>query len=154
MPGKQTAPLLDLRAQQHVARIRIDARIDRGDGRAERAIRIRIHMQRHFQPRPQTRRVTRGHGEVDLEIAVILQRRDHRAGRCIVADVDPADADRACEWRLDRLVGEPCLGLRELRTRALEIGARSIELRLRNALALDELGIALEQELRELQRRG
>ena len=54
--------------------------------------------------------------------------------------------------RLDTLVGDPCFGLGELRARAFEIGAAAVELGLRNRMPFDQRPIALEQQLRQLQR--
>ena len=95
-------------------------------------------------------RESRWHGEVDLQCGSVLERRDDRSRRQIVAQLDAADPQHAAERRVDAFVLQARFCFRELRACTFEIGLRTIVLRLGNRLLLDQLAIPFEQDLGQL----
>ena len=107
MPGRRrTVPVVDQRADRDRTRGRIDARVDARDLAAERRARIRGAARLDGQARLECREEDFGDGEVELDDAQIVERRDHGPRIDEAAEADVAQADAAGERRRDDAILE------------------------------------------------
>ncbi len=144
MPGRRAAvAVVDQRADRDRARRRIDARIDARDAAVERGVRVRRALCLDRQARLQRGEELFRHGEIELDHAEIVERRDDRARIHEAAEAHVAQPDAPVERRSDDAIGEPRARGGHARFVREQRRLQLIELRFRQRLGLEQLLAAL-----------
>ena len=139
LPGAQRSPgVVHHRLHRDQPRGGIDLGVDAGDGALEVEM-ILAEAQAHRLAQLDLRQLLLRNGEIDPHLAEVLQGRDCRAGRQELAGIDLGNADGAGERRLDRLLLERRLDLRQGTLRLVELVLRRLQIGRGGDVAVEEL---------------
>ena len=163
MPGRRRAvAIVDERANRNRARGRVDARVDARDAAGELVARIRAAARLYGEAGLQRREEHLGHGEIQLDDAQIIERRNDRSGIDEAAEADVAQADAAGERRdNDAIVDARLRGCdarfirqhRRLQLLELRFGQRSGLIQLLAAFVLTAAVVLLRLRIGEIRTR-